>query len=168
MTFLTLEDYNSINFKPINEYYELNTQDISEQEFTNVLFDFCIVSHEIDGNEHTFSFQIQNSLWAGGYWFSKQNGDYIDTYVEYDWADNSLTITTNESSIILNLYLCSFAPRFRQYQIEYKLLNLETNVFPVDKLNTIKEFVFLNLKTGDTYTSRNGLKNGVIEWQSEN
>lgn len=165
---ITVEDVNSINSKPINEYYELNTKDISEQGFTNVLFDFCIVSHFVYENGHKFTFAIQNSLWAGGYWFSKQNGDYIDTFVEYSYEDNSLSIQINDSSVILHLYLCSFAPLFLPYQMEYKLLNLETNVFPINEVGTVKEFVFLNLKSGDTYISRNSLRNGIIEWQTGN
>ena len=117
MNFLTVEDVNSVNLKHINGYYTLDTSKISEQSFHRVLYDFCIVSHQIDeSGEHSFAFEIHNSLWTGGYYFTKTNGEYLDVHGSY--RDNHVIVTTTESSICLVLYLCSFAPKKEIIDIE--------------------------------------------------
>ena len=107
MSLLTVEDVNTVNLNHINEFYELDTSKISEQEFNNVLYDFCIVSHEIQGNNHIFTFEIHNDLWRGGYYFTKSDGSYLD--VNGNYSNNVLTLITSENSVKLVLYL-SFQP----------------------------------------------------------
>ena len=121
MNFLTVEDVNTVSLNHINEYYELNTGNISEQDFNSVLYDFIIVSHSISNDTHVFTFEINNSLWTGGYYFKKANGTYISAEGSYDAQNNTLTFTTTESSLILVLYLCSFAPSFNLVRLTQRL-----------------------------------------------
>jgi len=113
MSFLTVEDVNSVNLNHINEYYELDTGKISQQEFRNVLYDFCIVSHTINGSEHTFTFEVHNSLWQGKCYFRKSDGSLINrTSTNNNYNNGVITLITEESSVKLYLYLCSFTTSF--------------------------------------------------------
>ena len=102
---LTLEDYNSVNTSYVNEFYTLDTKKISWQEFENVLYDFCRVSHSINGSEHTFTIAVHNSLWCGRYYI--EGSRYISN-VDYDDATNTITIVTSMSDISLGLWLCNY------------------------------------------------------------
>ena len=103
---MTVEDYNSNN-DFINEFYQLDTSDIDTDEFNNVLYDFCIVSHSISGDTHTFTFEVVNSLWDGGYTVVKKNPPYlVDFTAEY--SDGIIFIETDEDSILLFLHLCDY------------------------------------------------------------
>ena len=113
MSFLTVEDVNSVNLNHINEYYELDTKKISEQEFSNVLYDFCIVSHTFNGSEHTFTFEVHNKLWQGKCYFRKSDGSLIHrTSTNNNYNNGVITLITEEPSVKLYLYLCSFATSF--------------------------------------------------------
>ena len=119
MSLLTVEDVNSVNLNPINEFYEIKTNEISTQEFDNVLYDFSFVSHSINGNTHIFTFEIHNDLWTGGYYFTKNNGEYLD--ITADYRDNLLIVTTNESTICLVLYLSNFYTLYLYFERELKI-----------------------------------------------
>lgn len=107
MSFLTLEDVNTVNLNHINEFYEIDTSKISLQEFENVLYDFCKVSHSINGSEHTFTFEIHNSLWSKLYHIANNAGNII-LNATVRLSGDILTVTTTESSIKLRLLLCSY------------------------------------------------------------
>ena len=110
---LTVDDYNSVNLNHINEYYEIDTKKISEQEFSNVLYDFCIVSHTFNGSEHTFTFGVHNKLWQGKCCFRKSDGSLIHrTSTNNNYNNGVITLITEEPSVKLYLYLCSFATSF--------------------------------------------------------
>lgn len=164
MSFLTVEDVNSVSLNYINEYYELKTSNISEQTFNGVLYDFTIVSHSINGETHTFTFEIHNSLWTGGYYFTKNNGDYLDISASYQ--NNQLTVTTNESSICLVLYLCSFTNNFNLMKLEYILLDTDVIILNNNDLGKLKEFRFKSLKNNQEFKTNNRLIKGVLEWRS--
>ena len=163
---LTVEDYNSVNTRYINEYYTLDTSKISDQEFENVLYDFCIVSHSIEDDEHTFTFEIYNSLWTGGYWFSKQNGDYINYDATFDDDNNTITFTTTESCVKLHLYLCSFATRSMFVRLEYIFEDLDMVIVTKKQLNTLHKFYYVSLKNGSRSYTNAQLIEGVLEWRS--
>lgn len=106
---LTVEDVNSVNSEPINEFYRLNTADIGTDEFTNVLYDFIVCNHNIGiDSYHTFTFQIVNTLWNGGYAVCDANNMTLEPDVRYDSSTKTITIVTTESSINLYLILCSY------------------------------------------------------------
>lgn len=161
MSFLTVEDINSVNLNHINEFHIIDTSKISEQEFDSVLYDFCIVSHEINGNNHIFTFEIHNSLWTGAYYFTKKDGTYLDFSADY--TTNKLEFTTSESSVCLNLYLCSFRTSFfvdRRTNIVH-----DENIFVVSKneLNSSKYLEYINLRDNSTYKKEIILREGVFE-----
>ncbi len=133
MTFLTVEDVNSVNLNHINEFYELDTSKISEQEFDGVLYDFSIVSHSINGNTHVFTFEIHNTLWSGGYYFTKNNGEYLD--ISADYRDDLLIVITNEPSICLVLYLSSLYTNKQIGKIEEIFLDNAVYVINYDEFN---------------------------------
>lgn len=104
--FLTVEDINTIDINTfVNEFYTLETKKISWQEFENVLYDFCIVSHSVNGSEHTFTIEVHNSLWCGRYYIGGSR--YISS-VDYDDATNTITVVTSFSDISLRLWLCNY------------------------------------------------------------
>ena len=151
MSLLTVEDVNSVNLNPINEFYEINTNKISAQEFDNVLYDFSIVSHSINGNTHVFTFEIHNDLWTGGYYFTKNNGEYLD--ISADYRDNLLIVTTNESSIGLVLYLSNFYTNKQISKIEEIFLDEPVFVLNNDELTKTHEPLrMLNLKYNTTFS----------------
>ena len=89
MSRLTVEDVNSVNFEPINEFYELDTTLIGTTGFIGVNYDFVHVNHIINGTDHTFVFEIHNSLWCGGYYILDSDRNYIDSSeAEYDSESN--------------------------------------------------------------------------------
>ena len=162
---LTVEDYNTNIINNINEYYELDTSKISEQEFNGVLYDFVIVSHSINEDEHTFTFEIHNSLWCGGYWFSKSNGDYIDRDATWD-DNNTITFTTNQSSLKLHLYLCSYALEFNGIRLEYAFEDMDAIIITKKELKSIRRIYYTSLKDGSRNYTNIGLFEGVTEWHS--
>ena len=48
MSFLTVEDVNTVNMNYINTIYVLDTANIDTDEFNNVLYDFIKCSHSIN------------------------------------------------------------------------------------------------------------------------
>ena len=147
MSFLTLEDVNSslIKYAPINIFHKINTKDIDIDEFSNVKYDFCDITHIINGNEHTFKFTIVNSNWTGAYYFTDENGNYLDYSASYDSNTGVLSFTTSLSSVILVLYCTNLANSFDFVRLTWRPLILnpiitssieENNVdIPVISLN---------------------------------
>ena len=105
MSFLTVEDINSVLFNNQSHYWhEINTGLISESEdFTDVKIDFCNVSRSTSGSNITYAFEINNSYWTKGYYVLDKNGTYITPTVSL--STNTLIITTDKTSIRLFLYL---------------------------------------------------------------
>lgn len=126
--FLTVEDVNSINTQHINEFYTLDTSKISEQEFEDVLYDFVKVSHSISGSNHTFTFEIHNTLWCGGYCFVKSNNTVLSSGITFDSQTKTITLVTSESHIILKLYLCSYPTSFNFSESRYVIITPELNL----------------------------------------
>lgn len=164
MSFLTLEDVNTANLDYINEYYELDTSKIGTEEFENVVFDFCVVSHSISGSEHTFTFDVYNTLWTGAYWLSKSNGTYINS--DADVSSNTISFVTTESSVKLHLYLCSFAPEFTVMRLEYILKTNEPTIVSKNRISTLQGYVFKSLHDGTETTHNISLVEGVKTWHS--
>ena len=130
MSFLTLEDVNTVNLNHINEFHEIDTSKISLQEFENILYDFCKVSHSINGSEHTFTFEIHNSLWSKLYNIAKTNDDIM--FVDYNFTaslnGDILTVITSEPGIKLRLLLCSYYKHSNLTQEMWIPINSNINV----------------------------------------
>ena len=164
MSFLTLEDVNTANLDYINEYYELDTSKIATEEFENVVFDFCVVSHSISGSEHTFTFDVHNTLWTGAYWLSKSNGVYINS--DANVIDNAISFVTTECSVKLHLYLCSFAAEFTPMRLEYILKTNEPTIVSKNRIGTLQGYVFKSLHDSTETTHNISLVEGVKTWLS--
>ena len=104
-SFLTVEDINSnlLKYGDVNTLHSIDTSKISTDEFDSVMYDFCIVSHSIDEDDHTFSFVVRNNLWCGGYYFTDSEGNYLD--VDASVNDKRITFVTSEESVVLYVYL---------------------------------------------------------------
>lgn len=145
---LTLEDVNTINLDYVNEYCVIDTSKIGTDEFNNVLYDFCKISHSIDGDEHTFTFEVRNSLWDGGYYILDKNTNYINNNADYN--DKTISFSTTNENIYLILYMCSFAPEFEFRQLT-QVLGIHSidpvGMFEIYKneINTNKQIPYTNL-----------------------
>ena len=161
MTFLTVEDVNTVNLNHINEFYELDTSKISHQEFNRVIYDFSIISHQINGENHIFSFEIHNNLWLGSYYFTKNDGTYLE--IDGSYSDNVLTLITTESSVKLVLYLSSLSNTFFLNRLS-RIFTGES-IFVVDKsmIGSSKYVPSLNLRTNEEYNQEIIVTDGVYD-----
>lgn len=165
--FLTVEDINTIDINTfVNEYFVVDTSLIGTDEFSDVQYDFVKVSHTINENQHIFTFEIHNSLWCGGYWFSKSNGDYIDMDATWDDNNNTITFTTNQSSLKLHLYLCSYALEFEWIRLEYAFEDMDTIVITKKELRSTRRIYYASLKDGSRNYTDIELFEGVTVWHS--
>lgn len=165
--FLTVEDINTIDINTfVNEYFVVDTSLIGTDEFSNVQYDFVKVSHTISENQHIFTFEIHNSLWCGGYWFSKSNGDYIEMDATWDDNNNTITFTTNQSSLKLYLYLCSYALEFECIRLEYAFEDMDTIVITKKELGSTRRIYYASLKDGSRNYTDIELFEGVTVWHS--
>ena len=166
MSFLTVEDVNSASLQYTNDIHIIDTSKISLQEFEGVLYDFCIVSHHIDGNNHIFTFEVHNTLWCGEYHALKNNGGYITDCV-YNSSTQTITVTTTESNFKMCLYLCSFYSSFNFRRFTYipndRVILLKKNEIGTSKklklkspkgFTTSKDYT-LNLGVNDLYWTSN-------------
>lgn len=105
--FLTVEDVNSVlhEYGDVNEMYMLDTSLLGDISYAT--YDFVKVTK----TDNAFVFEVDNSLWCGGYFFTDSNDDYLDVDATYDSEENTLTLATNDD-VHLYLYLCGFAPEF--------------------------------------------------------
>lgn len=128
MSFLTVEDVNStlIKYRDINIFHTINTRNISLDEFENVKYDFCNISHSISGENHTFEFIIVNSNWTGAYYFTNENGDYLDVDATFITNTNTIQLTTSEASVRLVLYCTSLANEFNFVRMTWRPISLES------------------------------------------
>ena len=135
MSFLTVEDVNTVNLNNINEFHEIDTSKISLQEFENVLYDFVICNHSISGGEHTFTFEIHNSLWSRLYHVANAN-DVVFDYFDVDVSFNNgiLTVVTTDASIKLRLLLSSY---YKQDEIQRTVTIPVNPVVNLDKSQPI-------------------------------
>jgi len=140
--FLTVEDINTIDINTVfNEFFVVDTSLIGTDEFLNVQYDFVKVSHTISGNQHTFSFEVHNNLWQGKCYFRKSDGSLIyRTSTNNNYNNGVITLITEESSVKLYLYLCSFATSF-----SYSMADLVT----LDDHSTI---IFTKADEGNSVT----------------
>ena len=139
MSFLTVEDINSTLYKygKVNTLHSIDTANISSEEFEGVMYDFCICSHSMSENNDTFTFEVKNDLWCGGYYFTDADGEYIDANASIN--DKTITFTTTEETVILHLYLTNLFTTF----------NFERLSWISEDLKNIH--IFKNQTTTDTF-----------------
>ena len=109
--FLTVEDINTNLLNYVNEIYTCDTGLIDDSKGINhVQYDFIYVTRNRTNGNYLYSFEIHNDLWCGGYYFTDENGNYLDVTATI----NNKTISANNlpDNVKLHLYLCSFATSF--------------------------------------------------------
>ena len=159
---LTVEDVNTANITHINEFYEIDTSILGDNEYSNVLFDFCILSHSVSGSTHTFVFKINSDLWCGGYYFKDEDGDYIASDATYSSTDNSLTFTTSEENATLVLYMCSFAISFNAERLTKQLNDVENIIVTHDHIGDTETVEVEDLTNGTTSDVSITLTDGIV------
>lgn len=129
---ITVEDVNSVMSKygVYTMIHEIDTSKIGTGEYEDVKYDFCICNHTISNNTHTFSFEIKNSNWNGGYYLKTPLGQYINGNASYDSSTGILSFTTSLSSVILVLYCLNIDTNFEVTRIQY--IPIGSNVLIVD------------------------------------
>lgn len=168
-SFLTVEDINSNYLKYYcNDFYVLDTSKLGVDEYDDLKYDFVICGHQFNANvsenNHFYTFKINSSLWTGGYYFTKANGEYIAQDASFDSGLNTLSFLTSEADVKLVLYLCSFRGNdaLRVQRLRNKILEcpdyilnkhgLISNIKPLKCLNLLENaeynFYFDKLKIG--------------------
>ena len=99
INFLTLEDINGTIYENQDFYYHTIDTSVVTVENTPITIDFCKVTRTSTG----YSVVIDNSYWAKGYYVLKSDGTLFNPTTTLN--NNTLTITTSETSIKLYLYL---------------------------------------------------------------
>lgn len=172
--FLTVEDINSTLFKygSVNTLHSIDTSKMGINEYGNVMYDFCICSHSISGNNHTFAFEVKNDLWCGGYYFTDIDGEYIDSNATIN--DKTISFTTTKEAVILHLYLTNLFTTFKFDRLKWisedlhnrKVFNQSNNEkFTVTMLNgTTAEGIVLFECNGMQNTKQ--IINGKLEYPS--
>lgn len=132
--FLTVEDVNGANLKYVNEFYTLDTRDIGTGEFSNVKYDFVIVSHSINGDSHTFTLEIHNDLWRGGYVAPP------GFTCRYDSSTNTISVTSQYSYVKLYLVLRNYLDSFEFREVQF--VPMEPVIYlSLNETNTTKEII---------------------------
>ena len=163
-SFLTLEDINTILFSNQKGFlYEIPFQ-VSDEEFSNVNIDFCKVSRSKNGNNYTFTIEVNNCYWNGEYYFKQANGTYINS--SGSWSNNKLTFTTTVKDIVFVVYLNNLNTSFsihRITHIPYPFdINHKATLKDIDKWVT---YDCIDLSSNMIITGGSlHLKNGLFYW----
>lgn len=153
--FITIEDINStfLKYGHVNSFYECDTSNIRYTgTYTDIIYDFIKISKTNNG----FTFQIENNLWTGGYYFLNSNGEYINSNASYN--NGIITLTTNEPNVTLVLYLTSMYNTFQFERLTWKPVKLEQYNYTPATANPIHEEILDftgTLSAGDTFTANN-------------
>ena len=118
--FLTVEDINSNFLDFINEYYTVDTSLIDDSKgISHVQYDFVYVSRSENDGEYKFYFEIDNSLWCGGYYITDVDDNYLNAYAVY--TNDRMIVTTSEAEIKLHLQMCNYVklPTFRIFETTF-------------------------------------------------
>jgi len=158
--FITVEDINSTlkKYGNVNTLHKIDTSKVGVDEFADVMYDFCIITHSISGDMHNFSFEVRNSLWCGGYYFTDANGDYLDINAS-GLNNRTISVSTEESEIILVLYLTNLYTVFDFKRLTWFSNDLN-NFHSFYEYNTLPMFDILNFD-GSTPT-------GIVRFEYDN
>ena len=172
--FITVEDVNSTLYKygSVNTLHSIDTSKMGISEYGNVMYDFCICSHSISGNNHTFTFDVKNDIWCGGYYFTDADGEYIDSNATIN--DKTITFTTTEEAVILHLYLTNLFTTFKFERLSWISEDLHNlNTFKNQTVNETFTITKLDGTTAtgtvlfeyDTYSATSTISDGSVDYQ---
>lgn len=123
--FLTVEDVNTAIYThgTKNLFHIIDTANISSSvDFDDIKYDFVKVSRTTSGSNITYTFEVVNENWTGGYCFFNSNGGYIDESATL--SGKTISYTTTRTSIKLMLHCFNWREdlpnvQFRFAQISY-------------------------------------------------
>ena len=133
-----MEDVNSVLINDrVNDFHSLDTS--LRSGLDSVLLDFVRVRKTVSG----FSFDVDNSLWTGGFYLTTAAGEYISlTSSDYSYSDGVLSVDTSESDVVLVLYCSSF---YSVFSLQYLNCCLESLFSVVNNVSvTTDDFISLN------------------------
>ena len=169
MSFLTVEDINStlIKYRHINIFHNIDTSKISLDEFSEVKYDFCKITHTISSGTHTFTFKIVNSIWTGAYYFTDINGNYLDVDGTYDTNSSTLTLSATEEAVILVLYCTNLTDAFNLVRLTWRPISLDslltTSISEISQNIPVQSLNDENL-TGKSYSISSHIKELNIDF----
>lgn len=146
----TVEDVNSVLLVDrCNGYHCIDTSLRGSLDY--VLLDFVKVKKTGTG----FSFSVDNSLWCGGFYLTTTAGEYISlSSGDYSYSGGLLSVTTNETDVVLVLYCSSF---YDLFSVQYLNCRLESLSSVVDLVSvTVDDFSSLDgtpISSGDISVS---------------
>lgn len=159
---ITVEDVNSClnRYGVHGSYHEIDTIKIGLNAYEDVKYDFVICGHSISGNNHTFTFKVQNTGWTGKYYLLDSDGCYINSNATYNSSTGVLSYTTTETSVILVLY-CNNLATFSVSRLTNKLIDNSALVVDYDSIGESKSIQYVDLETGEISTTNITLAEGV-------
>ena len=134
----TVEDVNSVLLADkVNDFHSVNTSLRGGLDY--VLLDFVKVRRTVNG----FSFTVDNSLWSGGFYLTAVSGEDIPlTSSDYSYSDGVLSVTVDETDVVLVLYCSSF---YTVFSLQYLDCRLDSLMSVVNEINlTVDDFTSLN------------------------
>lgn len=162
MSFLTVEDINTINYKYQQFFYWLiDTALISaDADYDDAEYDMCRVTKETLSDSYKYTFNISVSKWTKGFYVLDKNGDYQS--VSYSFTNNKLVITTaktdNFKAIKLYIY-CGVTAFDNVSLMAYKLINDEINL-NYKELNSSQSIEYKTISTNTTSSKSFSLNKG--------
>lgn len=160
---ITVEDVNSClnRYGVHGSYHEIDTNEIGQNAYADVKYDFVICGHTISGDNHTFTFKVSNSAWTGGYYFLDAEGCYINSNASYNSSTEVLSLTTSNSSVVLVLYLHNLASSFSFVRLTNKLFDDSALLVDYGDVGDSKSITYVDLTTGETSTTTITLSEGL-------
>ena len=173
--FLTVEDINSIlaKYGDVSTLHSINTS-LIDGEIIDVMYDFCIINRTENNGQYTFTFDVSNILWCGGYYFTDTDGQYLE--LDGTINGNVITVTTNKPDLILVVYLTNLYTTFQFERLTWKssdLKNLsqfyhhiESEKFTINMLDNSTptgEVLFTCGELSETATIQDGQVRYVLE-----
>lgn len=107
ISFLTLEDINGTLYNNQDFYFHnIDTSLINKETFSDVQIDFIKVSkiYNSSTQKYTYTFIIDNSYWAKGYYVLDSDGVFVEN-PSATLSNKTLSITTTLNDIVLVLYM---------------------------------------------------------------
>lgn len=122
--FLTVEDINSIlaKYGDVSTLHSINTS-LIDGDIVDVMYDFCIINRTENNGQYTFTFDVSNILWCGGYYFTDTDGQYLE--LDGTINGNVITVTTNKQDLILVVYLTNLYTTFQFERLTWKSSDLK-------------------------------------------
>lgn len=146
---ITVEDYNSFlqKYGIKSHYHKIDTNLVGDYDFEDVMIDFCTVTRTTSGNNHTYSFTVDNPAWTLGYYLLDSDNEVIAS--DATLTDDTVSFTTTEPSITLVLHCCNIqqvVPTFT------RLTDIMISDNVTYQSSMPSRYTFQNISTGSTST----------------